>query len=54
MYKLEGWRRRQLVLSHCWSFFVGGWEDVVGLWVILLNMGYYTPYEKSCILEIEN
>ena len=25
----------------------------VGLWLILLNMGYYTLYEKSCILEIE-
>ena len=26
----------------------------VGLCLILLNMGYYTLYEKSCILEIEN
>ena len=26
----------------------------VGLWLILLNMGYYTLYEKSCVLEIEN
>ena len=33
------------------EFFVGG---RVGLWLILLNTGYYTLYEKSCILEIEN
>ena len=26
----------------------------VGLWLTLLNMGYYTLNEKSCILEIEN
>ena len=29
-------------------------EGGVGLWLILLNTGYYTLYEKSCILEIEN
>ena len=45
-----------MVLSHFVSFFGGGgggggWGD---LWLILLNMGYYTIYEKSCILEIEN
>ena len=34
-----------------WEFFVGGG---VGLWLILLNMSYYTLYEKSGILEIEN
>ena len=27
------------------------WGD---LWLILLNMGYYTIYDISCILEIEN
>ena len=33
----------------------GGGEGVgVVLWLILLNMGYYTLYEKSWILEIEN
>ena len=26
----------------------------MGLLLILLNMGYYTLNEKSCILEIEN
>ena len=26
----------------------------VGLSLILLNMGYYTLYENSCILETEN
>ena len=44
-------------LKSPWEFFlwrVGGWCDGVGLWLILLNMGYYTLYEKSCILEIEN
>ena len=31
MYKLEGWRRNQLVLNHCWSFLwgVGGWGGSV-------------------------
>ena len=33
----------------------GGGEGVgVVLWLILLNRGYYTLYEKSWILEIEN
>ena len=33
----------------------GGGKGVgVVLWLILLNMGYYTLYEKSWILEIEN
>ena len=37
------------------EFFCGGGEGVgVVLWLILLNMGYYTLYEKSWILEIEN
>ena len=40
-------------LKSPWEFFffvgVG-----VGPWLILLNMGYYILYEKSCILEIEN
>ena len=42
-------------LKSLWEFFVGcgGW-GWIGLWLILLNMGYYTLYEKSCILEIEN
>ena len=36
-------------------FLQGGGEGVgVVLWLILLNMGYYTLYEKSWILEIEN
>ena len=43
-------------LKSPWEFFVGGGGGVgeVGLWLILLNTGYYTLYEKSCILEIEN
>ena len=36
-----------------WEFCCGGGGGV-GLWLILLYMGYYTLYEKSCILEIEN
>ena len=37
------------------EFFWQGGEGVgVVLWLILLNMGYYTLYEKSWILEIEN
>ena len=32
----------------------GGKGLGVVLWLILLNMGYYTLYEKSWILEIEN
>ena len=44
-----------MVLSHFESFFGGGGGGGLGnLWLILLNMGYYTIYEKSCILEIEN
>ena len=31
------------------AFFGGGVE----LWLILLNMGYYTLYEESYILEIQ-
>ena len=38
-------------LKSPWEFFVWGG---VGLLVILLNTGYYTLYEKSCLLEIEN
>jgi len=38
-------------LKSQWEFFCGGG---VGLWLILLNTGYYTLYEKSYILEIEN
>ena len=38
-------------LKSLWELFVGGG---VGLWLILLNTGYYTLYEKSCILELEN
>ena len=35
-----------------WEFFLGGvgWGGTV---VILLNMGYYTLYDKSYILEIQ-
>ena len=40
-----------MALKSQWEFF---WGVGVGLWLILLNMGYYTLYEKSCILEIEN
>ena len=40
-------------LKSPWEFFLGGGGGV-GLWLILLNTGYYTLYEKSCILEIEN
>ena len=43
-----------MVLKSPWEFFMGGGGDGVGLWLILLNMGYYTLYEISCILEIEN
>ena len=32
----------------------GGGKSRVGLWLILLNMGYYTLYEKSCILQIKD
>ena len=42
-------------LKSLWEFFVqggGAWGG--GMWLILLNMGYYTLYEKLCILEIEN
>ena len=39
-------------LKSPWEFFLFG--GGVGLWLILLNTGYYTLYEKSCILEIEN
>ena len=31
-----------------WEFFCGGWGGSVA------NTGYYTLYEKSCILEMEN
>ena len=44
-------------LKSPWEFFLeggGGLGGGVGLWLILLNMGYYTLYEKTCILEIEN
>ena len=40
------------------EFFLRGGGEGKGvgvvLWLILLNMGYYTLYEKSWILEIEN
>ena len=32
--------------------FFGGWGGVE-LWLILLNMGYYTLYEEPYILEIQ-
>ena len=39
------------------AFFLGGGGGGVGggveLWLILLNMGYYTLYEESYILEIQ-
>ena len=42
-------------LKSLWEFFFcGGVGGGVGLWLTLLNKGYYTLYEKSCILEIEN
>ena len=45
-------------LKSLWEFFVfvgvDGGRGGVDLWVILLNMGYNTLYEKSCILETEN
>ena len=40
-------------LKLLWEFFWGGGGGGVGLWLILLSMGYYTIYEKSCIQEIE-
>ena len=44
-----------VVVSHCKSFlWGGGGNGSVGLWLILLNTGCCTIYEKSCILEIEN
>ena len=35
------------------AFFWGGGGGGVELWLILLNMGYYTLYEESYILEIQ-
>ena len=32
-------------LKSLLEFFCGGWEDGVGLWLILLNMGIYTLWE---------
>ena len=50
MSQLKGWRRNLWALiSLCGSFFGGGVE----LWLMLLNMGYYTLYEESYILEIQ-
>ena len=43
-----------MCLKSPWEFSGGGWGERPGLWLILLNMGYYKLYEKSCILEIEN
>ena len=42
-------------LKSLWEFFCGGLGGVgrVDLWLILLNMGYYTLFEKSCVLEIK-
>ena len=41
-------------LKSLWEFFVGGWGGGrLDLWLILLNMGYYTLFEKSCVLEIK-
>ena len=34
-----------------WAFFCGGWGGSVAN---IMNTGYYTLYEKSYILEIEN
>ena len=42
-----------MYLKSPWEFSGGGWGERPGLWLIL-NMGYYTLYEKSCILQIEN
>ena len=33
-----------------WIFFL--WRGVE-LWLLLINMGYCTLYEESCILEIQ-
>ena len=42
------------ILSHCqWELFFRGGGGGVELWLILLNMGYYTLYEESYILEIQ-
>ena len=41
------------LVSHCGSFFLGGGVEWGGTVVILLNMGYYTFYEESYILEIQ-
>ena len=40
-------------LKSLWEFLCGGLGGRVGLWLILLNMGYYILFEKSCILEIK-
>ena len=53
--KCINWRAgEEIGLKSLWEFFCGGWGDGVGLWLILLNMGYYTLYKKSCILETES
>ena len=38
----------------CVCVWAGGGGGEVGLWLILLNMGYYTLCEESSIMEIEN
>ena len=43
-------------LKSPWELFYVGWGGV-GLWLINIiehGVQYYTLYEKSCILEIEN
>ena len=40
-------------LNSLWEFFCGEGSGV-RMWLIVLNTGYYTLYEESCILEIEN
>ena len=42
-----------VVVSHRKSFFVGGGGGG-GSVANIIEHGYYTIYEKSCILEIEN
>ena len=56
--KIRGLEKKLMGLKSLWEFFVfvgvDGGRGGVDLWVILLNMGYNTLYEKSCILETEN
>ena len=55
MYKLKGGEEIKGSKVSVGVLFCGERErGGVGLWLILLNPGYYSLYEKSCILEIEN